>query len=135
MTSGRRDSRGSSYSRIAKQVLAASSASTNSWHSRCSQGIEVTQARICSLVALGMKFSSRRRTTHRNGLALCKLHHAAFDRHFLGVRPDLTVELRPDVLREPDGPMLRYGLLPRDPALRPNREFMEERYGMFRKAG
>ncbi len=59
-------------------------------------------------------------------------------------RPDLTVELRPDVLREPDGPMLRYGLqgfqdarllLPRDPALRPNREFVEERYGMFRKAG
>jgi putative restriction endonuclease len=79
-----------------------------------------------------------------NGLALCKLHHAAFDRHVLGVRPDLTVELRPDVLREPDGPMLKYGLqgfqgarlpLPRDPALRPNREFVEERYGMFRKAG
>jgi putative restriction endonuclease len=79
-----------------------------------------------------------------NGLALCKLHHAAFDRHFLGVRPNLTVELRPDVLREPDGPMLKYGLqgfqdgrlaLPRAPALRPNREFVEERYAMFRKAG
>ena len=79
-----------------------------------------------------------------NGLSLCKLHHAAFDRHFLGVRPDLTVELRVDVLREPDGPMLKYGLqgfqdarllLPRDPALRPKREFVEERYGMFRKAG
>jgi len=79
-----------------------------------------------------------------NGLALCKLHHAAFDRHLLGVRPDLTVELRPDVLREPDGPMLKYGLqgfegallkVPRDAALRPNREFLEERYGMFRKAG
>ena len=79
-----------------------------------------------------------------NGLALCKLHHAAFDRHVPGVRPDLTVELRPDLLREPDGPMLRYGLqgfqdarllLPRDPGLRPNREFVEERYGMFRKAG
>jgi putative restriction endonuclease len=79
-----------------------------------------------------------------NGLALCKLHHAPFDRHFLGVRPDLTVELRPDVLHEPDGPMLKYGLqgfegarlvVPREPALRPNREFLEERYGMFRKAG
>jgi len=78
-----------------------------------------------------------------NGLALCKLHHAAFDRHVLGVRPDLTVELRPDVLREPDGPMLKYGLqgfqdtrllLPRDPTLRPNLEFVEERYGMFRGA-
>ena len=79
-----------------------------------------------------------------NGLALCKLHHAAFDHHFLGIRPDLTVEVRSDVLREPDGPMLKYGLqgfqdarlvLPRDPALRPNREFVQERYGMFRKAG
>ena len=79
-----------------------------------------------------------------NGLALCKLHHAAFDGHLLGVRPDLTVELRLDVLREPDGPMLKYGLqgfqgarlqLPRDPALRPNLEFVKLRYGMFRKAG
>lgn len=79
-----------------------------------------------------------------NGLALCKLHHAAFDRHILGVRPDMTVDLRPDILREPDGPMLKYGLqgfqdarllLPRDPALRPNPEFVAERYGMFRKAG
>jgi len=26
-------------------------------------------------------------------------------------------------------------LLPRDPALRPSREFVEERYAMFRKAG
>ena len=40
--------------------------------------------------------------------------------------------------------MLKYGLqgfqdahlvLPRDPALRPNLEFVEERYAMFRKAG
>lgn len=31
-----------------------------------------------------------------NGLALCKLHHAAFDAHLLGVTPDLTIELRRD---------------------------------------
>ncbi len=40
--------------------------------------------------------------------------------------------------------MLKYGLqgfqdarflLPRDPALRPNREFVEERYGMVRRVG
>lgn len=41
-----------------------------------------------------------------NGLALCKLHHAAFDRHILGVRPDLIIEIREDILREVDGPML-----------------------------
>ncbi|MBI4203453.1 MAG: HNH endonuclease [Betaproteobacteria bacterium] len=77
-----------------------------------------------------------------NGLALCKLHHAAFDRHFLGVRPDLVVEIRRDILEEPDGPGLRYALqemngqqlyVPRSRELRPRREFLEERYEMFRK--
>ena len=43
-----------------------------------------------------------------NGLAMCKLHHAAFDVQILGVRPDLTIELRKDVLRETDGPMLMH---------------------------
>lgn len=28
-----------------------------------------------------------------NGLALCKLHHAAFDKNILGIRPDLVIEL------------------------------------------
>jgi HNH endonuclease len=78
-----------------------------------------------------------------NGLALCKLHHAAFDRHILGVRPDLVVELRMDTLREIDGPMLQHGLqgfqgatilVPHSPRLRPNRDFLEERYALFRKA-
>ncbi len=41
-----------------------------------------------------------------NGLSLCKLHHAAFDNDFLGVRPDLVVEIRKDNLDEADGPML-----------------------------
>lgn len=45
-----------------------------------------------------------------NGLAMCKIHHAAYDRGILGVRPDYRVQLRQDVLREVDGPMLRYGL-------------------------
>ena len=45
-----------------------------------------------------------------NGLALCKIHHAAYDRKILGVRPDYRVQLREDVLAEVDGPMLRYGL-------------------------
>lgn len=79
-----------------------------------------------------------------NGLALCKLHHAAFDRYILGVRPDLVVEIRLDILREVDGPMLRHGLqgfqgkvveVPRSPNLRPNRDFLAERYELFRKVG
>ena len=45
-----------------------------------------------------------------NGLALCNIHHAAFDASILGVRPDYVVEIRSDVLTEIDGPMLKYGL-------------------------
>jgi putative restriction endonuclease len=78
-----------------------------------------------------------------NGLALCTLHHKAFDRHILGVRPDLVVEVRRDILEETDGPMLRHGLqeiagtairAPRSERLRPRTDFLEERYEMFRKA-
>ena len=76
-----------------------------------------------------------------NGLALCKLHHAAFDRNIIGIRPDLKVEIREDVLKETDGPMLQHGLqefnnapvwIPRKDGLRPRREFIEERYQLFR---
>jgi len=79
-----------------------------------------------------------------NGLALCKLHHAAFDSHILGVRPDLVVEIREDILRETDGPMLVHGiqgfqgsriLTPRRPELQPDPAFLAERYDIFRKAG
>lgn len=68
-----------------------------------------------------------------NGLALCKLHHAAFDRHILGARPDLIIEIRRD---EHDGPMLTHGLqgfqgtrisVPRADPLRPDRELLAER--------
>ncbi|MFN7973016.1 MAG: HNH endonuclease [Acidobacteriota bacterium] len=79
-----------------------------------------------------------------NGLALCKLHHAAFDRMVLGVRPDLVIELRRDILAEGDGPMLKHGLQhfhekaiypPRRVVDRPNPDFLAERYELFRKAG
>lgn len=77
-----------------------------------------------------------------NGIALCKLHHAAFDKYFFGIRPDYTVEVREGILREKDGPMLRHGLqgihdqrivLPRSPALRPEPTFLERRYERFRQ--
>ena len=45
-----------------------------------------------------------------NGLALCSIHHRAFDRNVLGIRPDLVIDVRRDVLEEIDGPMLRHGL-------------------------
>jgi putative restriction endonuclease len=79
-----------------------------------------------------------------NGLSLCKLHHAAFERGFIGIRPDFIIEIRPDILREADGPMLKHGLqgfqgacllLPRSESLRPNRESLAERYEVFKKVG
>jgi len=79
-----------------------------------------------------------------NGLSLCKIHHAAFDQNILGVRPDLAVEVRRDILEEADGPMLRHGLqemagvhlmVPRRRDARPDPERLEERYEEFRRAG
>jgi len=35
------------------------------------------------------------------------LHHAAFDAHMLGIRPDYVIEIREDVLDEKDGPTLK----------------------------
>ena len=79
-----------------------------------------------------------------NGLSLCKIHHAAYDENLLGVRPDLMVEVRSDVSRQIDGPMLLHGLQemagarltrPRARAAQPDPERLEERYEEFRRAG
>lgn len=78
-----------------------------------------------------------------NGIALCKLHHAAFDRHFLAIRPDYIIEIRRDILNETDGPMLKHGLqglheqaivLPSRADQKPNRQSLEQRYQRFRAA-
>ena len=81
----------------------------------------------------------------RNGLALCKIHHAAYDSFVLGIRPDLVVEIRADLLEEIDGPMLEHGLkgrhgqrvmvVPKVRAERPDRDLLDERYTAFRSAG
>jgi putative restriction endonuclease len=78
-----------------------------------------------------------------NGLALCKLHHAAFDSFFLTVRPDYTIEVRRSILDENDGPMLLVGLkqmhdqpiqLPRSRQDLPDPARLERRYERFRQA-
>jgi putative restriction endonuclease len=45
-----------------------------------------------------------------NGLALCAIHHLAFDRNLLGIDPGGVVHIADRLLREIDGPMLRTGL-------------------------
>lgn len=80
-----------------------------------------------------------------NGLAMCKIHHAAFDAHILGITPDLVVEIRQDLLDEIDGPMLEHGLkerhgqplmvLPVARTERPDRDLLAASYRAFRSAG
>jgi putative restriction endonuclease len=79
-----------------------------------------------------------------NGLSLCKLHHAAFDSNLVSVRPDYVIEVRKDILRERDGPMLVHGLqglhngtiiLPVNKKQHPDRDRLEIRYKQFKEAG
>jgi putative restriction endonuclease len=78
-----------------------------------------------------------------NGIALCALHHSAFDAHLLTIRPDYLVEVRADVLAETDGPMLIHGLqgfneqpirLPRLKRHHPDRDLLAARYSAFQRA-
>lgn len=78
-----------------------------------------------------------------NGLSLCKLHHAGYDRLFFGIRPDYRIEVKRDIMEERDGPMLRYGLqeihdqgitVPRARDLKPDPERLDQRYQQFREA-
>lgn len=77
-----------------------------------------------------------------NGLALCKLHHGAYDAHLIGIRPNHTVEVSQRLMAEHDGPTLEHGLkgfdgrsihLPRRSDERPSTEHLEERYELFRR--
>jgi putative restriction endonuclease len=76
----------------------------------------------------------------QNGLSLCKIHHAAFDKNILGITPDYIIKVREDVLEEIDGPMLKYGLqslennkiiLPRNKNFWPDRDRLAMRFEQF----
>lgn len=78
----------------------------------------------------------------RNGLALCKIHHAAYDVGILGLTPELRVEVRADILGEVDGPLLEHGIkrlhgrplmvVPRRRADRPDPDLLQIHYERFR---
>lgn len=79
-----------------------------------------------------------------NGLALCKIHHAAYDEKILGISPDYVVHINPKVLIEVDGPMLKYGLqqmdgrrlsLPARSKDRPDPDRLALRFDRFSQAG
>jgi putative restriction endonuclease len=78
-----------------------------------------------------------------NGIALCKLHHAAFNMHFLTVRPEFAVEIRQDILDASDGPMLLHGLkemhrkriiMPKETQWRPNVDLLRQRLKSFEES-
>ena len=75
-----------------------------------------------------------------NGLALCKIHHAAYDQNLLGISPDYRVHIDRELLDEVDSPMLRHGLQdmhgititpPKRVALQPSRESLAIRFEGF----
>ena len=75
-----------------------------------------------------------------NGLSLCKIHHAAFDGEYFGIRSNYRIVVKPEILEEKDGPMLRHGLqeindrkiiVPRQFNQRPDPERLEQRFTSF----
>lgn len=75
-----------------------------------------------------------------NGLSLCKIHHAAYDRRLLGISPEYRVHIDQRLLDEIDGPMLRHGLqemhgreltLPTRRADRTDRDRLRQRFFLF----
>jgi len=81
-------------------------------------------------------------TSVTNGLALCKIHHAAYDVNIIGINADYVVKVREDILHEVDGPMLKHGLvemdgvelwLPTDASKHPDRQRLEKRFEVFQR--
>ncbi len=76
-----------------------------------------------------------------NGLALCKIHHGAFDSDMIGITPDYRVQVRESVLLTNDGPTLQHSIkemngeklrqLPQAKNDQPDRVLLEERYARF----
>jgi len=75
-----------------------------------------------------------------NGMALCKIHHAAYDSNVMGISPDYRVHVRADIMLEVDGPMLKNGIqamdgtqisTPKSSSLKPDRDALAWRFERF----
>jgi putative restriction endonuclease len=81
----------------------------------------------------------------QNGISLCRIHHGAFDIHYVSIKPKtLRIRVRSDLLQEHDGPMLRHGLqalegqligLPRRREHHPDRDRLERHFQRFNETG
>ncbi len=79
----------------------------------------------------------------RNGLALCAIHHLAYDRNLMGIDPSGVVHISSAVRTQADGPMLREGIQafhgapiakPSVHEKRPDPERLAVRFERFREA-
>jgi putative restriction endonuclease len=77
-----------------------------------------------------------------NGIALSKIHHAAFDNHLIGIDPDGRIQVSERLLVLNDGPLLEQSLkaiagttirLPRSSQHRPDRDRLVARFDLFRR--
>lgn len=75
-----------------------------------------------------------------NGLALCAIHHLAYDRNLMGIDPEGIVHIARRLREERDGPMLREGLQgfhgaailrPRRPTDQPDPSRLARRFERF----
>jgi putative restriction endonuclease len=78
-----------------------------------------------------------------NGIALSKIHHAAFDNHLIGIDPDGRVHVSERLLILHDGPLLEQSLkavagalirLPRSKQHYPDRGRLAVRFEQFKRA-
>jgi putative restriction endonuclease len=78
-----------------------------------------------------------------NGIALSKIHHAAFDNHLIGIDPDGRVHVSERLLMLHDGPLLEQSLkavagafirLPRSKQYHPDRDRLAIRFEQFKRA-
>lgn len=78
--------------------------------------------------------------TVNNGLTLCKIHHAAYDKRLLGITPDYEIRLSSEIDSTAPSPMLQHSLLdmhgkqltlPKRTAHHPDRDRLDLRWQEF----
>ncbi|MDZ7720649.1 MAG: HNH endonuclease [Balneolaceae bacterium] len=113
------------------------------YRSQCALPVNETWCRLSDAAHIVPDGEPDGTPTVDNGLALCKIHHSAFDQYIIGVTPDYQIKIRNDILNEIDGPMLTYGfqklhdqklILPKSKSSWPDRDRLDWRYGKFRQA-
>ncbi|WP_152650615.1 HNH endonuclease [Demequina aurantiaca] len=79
----------------------------------------------------------------QNGLALCKIHHYAYDSNIIGISPSGAIHAEPSILNQEGGLVFEHALkrihktritVPSIPSLHPSEERLARRWGEFKKS-